>query len=111
MATVEEMLTEIGLSEAWLRRVLGTVEAYINRLVVLGIPRDEAERQSFRGDLRNILEMMRFQHFSARRAARTLSRAPEELSDSLDEEQAEEVAEEDEEEENEDNEEEEENEE
>ncbi len=115
MATVEEMLTEIGLSEAWLRRVLGTDEAYINRLVVLGIPRDEAERQSFRGDLHNVIEMMRFQHFSARRAARTLSRAPEELSDSSDEEQAEEVAEEVEEEveeeENENNEEEEENEE
>jgi hypothetical protein len=94
MATAEELLAEIGLSEAWLRRVLRTDEPYINRLVVLGIPRDEAERQSFRGDLRNLLELMRSQHFSARRAARILSRAPEEPFDSSDEEQAEEVAEE-----------------
>jgi hypothetical protein len=67
MATVEELIAEIGLSEAWLRRVLRTDEPYINRLVVLGIPRDEAERQSFRGDLRNVLELMRSHHFSARR--------------------------------------------
>ncbi len=90
MATVEELLAIINLSEAWLRRVLGTDEAYINRLVVIGIPRDEAERKSFRRDLRNVLELMRSQNLSASRAARILGCAPEESSD---EEQAEEVAE------------------
>jgi ribosomal protein L12E/L44/L45/RPP1/RPP2 len=91
MFTVEELLAIINLNEAWLRRVLGTDEAYINRLVVIGIPRDEAERQSFRRDLINVLELMRSQNVSASRAARIIGRAPEESSD---EDQAEEEVEE-----------------
>jgi hypothetical protein len=98
MATVEELLAIINLSEAWLRRIHGTDEAYINRLVVIGIPRDEAERQSFRRDLRNVLELMRSQNLSASRAARILGRAPEESSneDQAEEEVEEETKEEDE---------------
>jgi hypothetical protein len=91
MFTVEELLAILNLSEAWLRRVLGTDEAYINRLVVVGIPRDEAERQSFRSDLINVLELMRSQNVSASRAARIVGRTPEESSD---EDQAEEEVEE-----------------
>jgi hypothetical protein len=90
MSTVEELLAIINLSEAWLRRVLGTDEAYINRLVVIGIPRDEAERQSFRRDLINVLELMRSQNVSASRAARILGRAPEESSEEAEEEEEEE---------------------
>jgi ribosomal protein L12E/L44/L45/RPP1/RPP2 len=103
MFTVEELLAIINLSEAWLRRVLGTDEAYINRLVVIGIPRDEAERQSFRRDLINVLELMRSQNVSASRAARILGHSPEESSDEDQaEEEVEEEAEEEEEEEEED---------
>jgi hypothetical protein len=36
MLTVEELLAILNLNEAWLRRVLGTDETYINRLVVVG---------------------------------------------------------------------------
>jgi ribosomal protein L12E/L44/L45/RPP1/RPP2 len=91
MFTVEDLLAIINLNEAWLRRVLGTDEAYINRLVVIGIPRNEAERQSFRRDLMNVLELMRSQNVSASRAARIIGRVPEESSD---EDQAEEEVEE-----------------
>ncbi len=91
MFTVEELLAIINLNEAWLRRILGTDEAYINRLVVIGIPRNEAERQSFRRDLMNVLELMRSQNVSASRAARIIGRVPEESSD---EDQAEEEVEE-----------------
>jgi hypothetical protein len=99
MATVEELIAEIGLSEAWLRRVLRTDEPYINRLVLLGIPRDEAKYQSFRGDLRNVLALMRSHHFSARTVARILGQTPEEpfnfnSTDEEDEEEEDEQAEE-----------------
>jgi hypothetical protein len=78
MASIEELINEIGLSEAELRRVLKKDEPNINRLVVMGIPRDEAEHQSFRGDLRNILSLMRSHRFSAKTAARILGQTPEE---------------------------------
>jgi hypothetical protein len=81
MFTVEDLLAILNLNEAWLRRVLGTDETYINRLVVVGIPRIEAERQSFRRDLMNVLELMRSQNVSASRAARIVGRTPEESSD------------------------------
>jgi predicted HTH domain antitoxin len=81
MLTVEELLAILNLNEAWLRRVLGTDETYINRLVVVGIPRIEAERQSFRRDLINVLELMRSQNVSASRAARIVGRTPDESSD------------------------------
>jgi hypothetical protein len=81
MLTVEELLAILNLNEAWLRRVLGTDETYINRLVVVGIPRIEAERQSFRRDLINVLELMRSQNLSASRAARIVGRTPDESSD------------------------------
>jgi hypothetical protein len=96
MLTVEELLAVLNLNEAWLRQVLGTDEAYINRLVVVGIPRVEAERQSFRRDLINVLELMRSQNLSARRAARIVGRTPDESSS--DEEESEEEPEEEEEE-------------
>jgi hypothetical protein len=85
MLTVEELLAILNLNEAWLRQVLGTDEAYINRLVVVGIPRVEAERQSFRRDLKNVLELMRSQNLSARRAARIVGRTPDESSSDEDE--------------------------
>ena len=90
MLTVEELLAVLNLNEAWLRQVLGTDEAYINRLVVVGIPRVEAERQSFRRDLINVLELMRAQNLSARRAARIVGRTPDESSSEEDEEEPEE---------------------
>ena len=89
MLTVEELLAVLNLNEAWLRQVLGTDEAYINRLVVVGIPRVEAERQSFRRDLENVLELMRSQNLSARRAARIVGRTPDESSSEEDEEESE----------------------
>jgi hypothetical protein len=89
--TAPPLVTTPPLNEAWLRRVLGTDETYINRLVVVGIPRIEAERQSFRRDLMNVLELVRSQNVSASRAARIVGRTPEESSD---EDQAEEEAEE-----------------
>ena len=90
MLTVEELLAVLNLNEAWLRQVLGTDEAYINRLVVVGIPRVEAERQSFRRDLENVLELMRSQNLSARRAARIVGRTPDESSSEEEEEEPEE---------------------
>jgi predicted HTH domain antitoxin len=81
MFTVEDLLAILNLNEAWLRRVLGTDETYINRLVVVGIPRIEAEHQSFRRDLMNVLELMRSQNLSASRAARIVGRTPDESSD------------------------------
>ena len=89
MLTVEELLAVLNLNEAWLRQVLGTDEAYINRLVVVGIPRAEAERQSFRRDLENVLELMRSQNISAKRAARIVGRAPDESSSEEEEPEAE----------------------
>jgi hypothetical protein len=89
MLTVEELLAVLNLNEAWLRQVLGTDEAYINRLVVVGIPRAEAERQSFRRDLENVLELMRSHNLSARRAARIVGRTPDESSSEEDEEESE----------------------
>ena len=94
MLTVEELLAILNLNEAWLRRVLGTDKTYINRLVVVGIPRIEAERQSFRRDLINVLELMRSQNLSASRAARIVGRTPDESSS--DEEETEEEPEEEE---------------
>jgi hypothetical protein len=87
MLTVEELLAILNLNEAWLRRVLGTDETYINRLVVVGIPGIEAERQSFRRDLINVLELMRSQNLSASRAARIVGRTPDESSDEEDSEE------------------------
>jgi hypothetical protein len=78
MASVEDLVAEIGLSEDELRRVLKKDDRYINQLIVRGIPRDEAEYHSFRGDLRNILSLMRTHHFSAKTAARILGQTPEE---------------------------------
>jgi hypothetical protein len=89
MLTVEELLAVLNLNEAWLRQVLGTDEAYINRLVVVGIPRVEAERQSFRRDLENVLELMRSQNISAKRAARIVGRTPDESSSEEEEPEAE----------------------
>jgi hypothetical protein len=78
MASVEELVAEIGLSENELRRVLKRDDRYIDQLVVRGIPQDEAEYHSFRGDLRNILSLMRTHNFSAKTAARILGQMPEE---------------------------------
>ncbi len=78
---------------------------------MLGIPRDEAEHQSFRGDLRNVLSLMRSHQFSAKTAARILGQTPEEpfeFNSTEEEEEDEDEEEEDEEEEEEDEEEEEE---
>ncbi len=77
MASVEELVAEISLSEHELRRVLKRDDRYINRLIVLGLPQDEAEHQSFRGDLQNVLSLMRSHRFSAKTAARILGQTPE----------------------------------
>ncbi len=53
--TIAELIADIGESEEELKRVLKKDRAYINRLVVLGYTREEAERYSFIGDLQNIL--------------------------------------------------------
>jgi hypothetical protein len=74
--TIGELIADIGLSEEELKRVLKKDRAYINRLVVLGYTREEAERYSFIGDLRNILSLMRSQQFSAKTAARLLGQTP-----------------------------------
>ena len=89
MLTVEELLVVLNLNEAWLRQVIGTDEAYINRLVIVGLPRAEAERHSFRRDLENVLELMRSQNISAKRAARIVGRAPDESSSEEEEPEAE----------------------
>lgn len=101
MADIEELVTEIGLSEAELRRVLKKDKPYINRLVVLGFTRDEAEHHSFVGDLRNVISLMRSHHFSAKTAARILGQTPEapfEFSSTEEEDEDEEEKEEEEEE-------------
>jgi hypothetical protein len=77
MASVDELVAEIGLPEQELRRVLRRDDRYINRLIVLGLPEDEAEYQSFRADLQNVLSLMRSHRFSAKTAARILGQTPE----------------------------------
>ncbi len=71
-----ELIADIGESEEELKRVLKD-RAYINRLVVLGYTREEAERYSFIGDLQNILSLMRSHQFSAKTAARLLGQTPD----------------------------------
>jgi hypothetical protein len=78
MASVDELVAEIGIPEHELRRVLRRDDRYINRLIVLGLPEDEAEYQSFRADLKNVLSLMRSHRFSAKTAARILGQTPEE---------------------------------
>jgi hypothetical protein len=77
MTTIAELVADIGLSETELRRVLRKDKPYINRLVVLGYSRDEAEEHSFIGDLRNVLSLMRSHQFSIKTAARILWQTPE----------------------------------
>jgi ribosomal protein L12E/L44/L45/RPP1/RPP2 len=75
--TIAELVADIGESEEELKRVLKKDRAYINRLVVLGYTREEAERYSFIGDLQNILSLMRSHQFSAKTAARLLRQTPD----------------------------------
>ncbi len=75
--TIADLVAEIGESEEELKRVLKKDRAYINRLVVLGYTREDAERYSFIGDLQNILSLMRSHQFSPKTAARLLGQTPE----------------------------------
>jgi hypothetical protein len=75
--TIAELIADIGESEEELERVLKKDRAYINRLVVLGYTREDAERYSFIGDLQNILSLMRSHQFSAKTAARLLGQTPD----------------------------------
>ncbi len=75
--TIAELIADIGESEEELKRVLKKDRAYINRLVVLGYTREDAERYSFIGDLQNILSLMRSHQFSAKTAARLLGQTPD----------------------------------
>jgi hypothetical protein len=75
--TIADLVTDIGLSEAELKRVLKKDTAYINRMIVLGYTREEAEKYSFIGDLQNILSLMRSHQFSPKTAARLLGQTPD----------------------------------
>jgi hypothetical protein len=75
--TIADLVTDIGLSEAELKRVLKKDTEYINRMIVLGYTREEAEKYSFLGDLQNILSLMRSHQFSPKTAARLLGQTPD----------------------------------
>jgi hypothetical protein len=75
--TIADLVTDIGLSEAELKRVLKKDTGYINRMIVLGYTREEAEKYSFLGDLQNILSLMRSHQFSPKTAARLLGQTPD----------------------------------
>ncbi len=75
--TIAELVAEIGESEEELKRVLKKDRAYINRLVVLGYTREEAELYSLIGDLQNIFSLMRSHQFSPKTAARLLGQTPD----------------------------------
>ncbi len=75
--TIADLVAEIGESEEELKRVLKKDRAYINRLIVMGYSKEDAERYSFIGDLQNILSLMRSHQFSPKTAARLLGQTPE----------------------------------
>jgi hypothetical protein len=90
---IQEQADKIGLSVSKLQKMLKRDDDFVNHLITLGQSREEAEQQSFLGDLRNMMSLMRSHNFSAHTAARLLRENPDnpqEISTTEDEEDGEE---------------------
>jgi hypothetical protein len=68
-AEIENLSNDIGLPVEVLRKMLPHDEPCIARLIESGYSREHAEEISFIGDLRNVLDMMSSDNFSAKTAA------------------------------------------
>jgi hypothetical protein len=76
-AEIENLANDIGLPVETLRKMLPHDEPCIARLMENGYSRENAEEVSFIGDLRNVLDMMTSDNFSAKTAAYILRQDPD----------------------------------